>query len=161
MYTCRLCLLTLFLDFSFVLLSSPELLLLPLHPPLAGAQLSFSCNGMVVVKEVPHWRKLKAQALREREREVAPVVCVMQGHQTASSFSAWLLCFTRWLCLPPLSFLSQYSTHSSSPKASLISRIRYSFKKTHSTWLSAQTTLTQGERKGGGGRNRRRTLREG
>ena len=29
------------------------------------------------------------------------------------------------------------------PTASLISRIRYSFKKTHSTWQRAQTTLTQ------------------
>ena len=87
---------------------------------------------------------------------------VMQGHQTASSLSAWLLLslsvsaslpFPFPLYLPPsLLFLSlsQYSTDTAPPPASLISRIRYSFKKTHSTWLRAQTTLTQRGKEGEG-----------
>lgn len=57
MCMCWTCLLTLFLDLSFVLLSSPVPLLLLLHVclPLARVQRSFSCNGMVVeeVEESP------------------------------------------------------------------------------------------------------------
>lgn len=104
----------------------------------------------------------------------AAPTCVMQGHQTASSLSAWLLLsLSLCLCLSPfpslspsLLFLSlsQYSTDTAPPPASLISHIRYSFKKTHSTWLSAQTTLTQRGREqqteGEGGRESWR-FREG
>lgn len=137
----------------------------PVLPPSRSPSLSVSASefrfleGMLPLQRADGKGSSPLLELTPRPTCKAALTCVMQGHQTASSLSAWLLLSLAFslshsvcvsaslpLPLPPSSFfLSQYSTDTAPPPASLISRIRYSFKKTHSTWLSAQTTLTQRE----------------
>ena len=92
-------------------------------------------------------------------------LCLAASLSLSLSLSSSLcFCLSPFPSLPPSSFSFSLSTPLTQllPPASLISRIRYSFKKTHSTWLSAQTTLTQsgkegeGATDGGWGRERER-----
>lgn len=152
----------------------------PVLPPSRSPSLSVSASefrfleGMLPLQRADGKGSSPLLELTPRPTCKAALTCVMQGHQTASSLSAWLLLSLAFslshsvcvsaslpLPLPPSSFfLSQYSTDTAPPPASLISRIRYSFKK-HTLLGSAPRLRSHRERARAGRGRAQQTEGEG